>query len=1667
MKKLLPTLYLICSLQSIFSQPYANEWINYDQQYLKFPIAADGIYRINYDALNEALNLVGVSLSSINPHHFQLFNKGEEQFIYIDGEADGIFNTSDYLEFYGRANDGTFDSLLYDNADYQLHTYESIINDTAMYFLTWNNLFTNNRLSILENNLTDAPAPVAYHNYHVKTVWGSIYGSGNFNGGPTYYEIFSSKYENGEGYTTFKYNLSNFNPTINTPGIYTGAAFTPNLKTTVIGVNSSEHHTVITLNGTVLKDTTYTGYKVLRYNFDVDNLVDINTVIFSTGPLTTDYQRYAFMDINYPRIFDFDNASTINTEIPAIAGASTYMEFEDFNENFTAPILYDLSEHKRITAIVESDISKFHLNYNASGSAIFVANQDATVIMAVNELYPVSFVDYTNPANQGDYIIISNKLLYDDGAGVNWVNEYKNYRSVTGPDPFGAIVADIDQLYDAFAYGIKKHPLAIRNFLMYAIDSFAVKPEFVFLIGKSFSYDVTRAEATPEYALNLVPTFGHPGADVMLASRRGTVLPLIPIGRISAQSGNDVKIYFEKITAFESVQQDPLQTIANKAWMKNVLHFAGGLNAFEQSLFNSFLFQYQDIIEDSLYGGNVYQFNKISGDPIFYSESEYVDSLINSGVSLITFFGHSSSGSFDYNIGDPATFNNEGKYFAVFGNGCNTAAIHGETFTLGEQYIFADHKAAIAFIAASNFSLASNLHTFATIFYRELSAYAYNLPIGVALKNTADTLWPTLNIFDQITSENMTLQGDPALRLNTHNQPDYVIEEPYVFFEPNVITAATDTFYLNVVVTNIGMALDSSYYVEVKRTKPSGDVVTFLERFDATFFRDTLRIPFATDPVAGIGENDFNIHIDRFNEIAEPDELNNILGASTFIIADDAIPIYPVEFSIMNHVPEYFAASTAYTFATVKDYIIQADTTMFFNSPFLRATMVTESGGVIKWLNPPVTYINDVVYYWRITPDTASGIAPIWRSSSFLYLPGEITGWNQSHYFQYLEDDYQYIGLQPSRTFEFVPDVQTYEVATGIYPTTNWTEVTSFANGELLAASSCASAGFVVLVADANSGQLWQVSEVGATNTGPYGDIYCSSDPFERVIQFNTNTPAAREILYQFMMSTVPDSTYFMCYSNNYAEFNAWLGDTLIYGHSLFDAFEAYGALDINSLAVFDYDRSYIFYAQKGAPETKFEIIGDPLGTKISATFVVEGNWNQGNIATPLIGPAYSWDKAQWDLFSLDDENFDINGIDIIGVNYDGAETLLSTALQSGDTSIAFIDAATYPYLKLQLNTLDDTSRTPAQFNYWRVIYAPVPEAALNQHVHFVYNSDSVTQGTPVQLEIAVTNVSDYNMDSLLIGFSVIDANNINHAIPYSRQDSLLSDNTMIATLAFSSADVPAGNNLLKIEVNPENDQPEQYHFNNIGLLPFYNGKDISGPLLDVTFDGVHIFDGDIVSAKPEIVINLKDENPYLALADTALLKIAIKYPDEVVRDFYYDGVTTKFYPADTSNLTEHNQARVEVAPVFDIDGIYELQVHGEDESGNVAGDIDYRITFEVINKAMVSNVMNYPNPFSSQTKFVFTLTGSEVPDYFKIQIMTVSGKIVREIMRNQLGDLHIGNNITEFAWDGTDQFGDQLANGLYLYRVVTRLNGESLEKYNTNTDQYFNSGYGKMYLAK
>ena len=156
------------------------------------------------------------------------------------------------------------------------------------------------------------------------------------------------------------------------------------------------------------------------------------------------------------------------------------------------------------------------------------------------------------------------------------------------------------------------------------------------------------------------------------------------------------------------------------------------------------------------------------------------------------------------------------------------------------------------------------------------------------------------------------------------------------------------------------------------------------------------------------------------------------------------------------------------------------------------------------------------------------------------------------------------------------------------------------------------------------------------------------------------------------------------------------------------------------------------------------------------------------------------------------------------------------------------------------------------------------------------------------------------------------------------------------------------------------------------------------------------------------------------------------------------------------------------LTPILEKDGMYTLEIRSKDVAGNISGNQDYIVDFEVINEELISNVFNYPNPFSDCTQFVFTLTGNEMPEDINIRIMTVSGKVVKEIGGLELGPLNIGVNRTEYKWDGTDEYGSKLANGVYLYQVTTtKQTGEFYEKYDTNTDKFFKNNIGKLVIIR
>ncbi|TVQ86634.1 MAG: hypothetical protein EA393_11845 [Bacteroidetes bacterium] len=1652
LRLLLIFILLSCSFAA-HAQQYGNEWINYEQQYFAIPIAENGVYRISYNKMLEA----GVPLGSFDPRGFQVFARGEEQPIFVRNETTGNFLPEDYIEFYATGNNGWLDGNFYEDSEKHPNPNYSLINDTIHYYLTWNNLLSNKRIAVYEEDNFNGYTPAQWFWFTSRQDYTSNYYAGETN----IYGVTSPLYTEAEGWFDAAINLGQSRTkTIPTPNIFT-AGPQANIEFAIAGASNyrplnPDHHLQVQFAGNLI-DTLYEGYSLLRFskNVTANSLNPAGTpfVFSSINSLNTPVDRSAivYISVRYPHNFNLRNLENILVELPASSGDRTLISFTGFNAPAEDDVwVYNLTNNNKTRAFFQNNTYHSLIRNPGQLRELYITSSSQTKM--VNIIRPVStdpvnFARFRNfgspPFNGSDYLMITHKSLME-------VSEnFKNFRNITGYD---VLLADVEELYHQFAYGIQKHPMALRNFAAFAINHFNTPPRKLFLIGKTRSAPVYRKN-NAAYSASLVPSFGNPPSDILITSGLDGqgYAPAIPTGRLAAQNPGHVSLYLDKAIQYHNAQQEP------REWMKNILHFGGGSSISEQNVLASYLRQYKNTMQDTLFGGYVRTFLKSSTDPIQINQSDSLKQLINNGVSIMTFFGHAAGIGFDISIDYPSEYSNFGKYPFLIANSCFAGDIFGGAVSSSEEFVLIEEKGVIGYLAATSAAGAFELNRYSNEFFRNISAKNYGKPVGYAIRETIrNTQAP--NPFIKNVSLLKTLHGDPAVIINSQPLPDYTIKSSDIFFSPSEVTTEIDSFTVNIISTNLGKAIRDSMFLDVVRRFPDGSTETYQKRIRTTLFKDTISFRMPVDREKGLGMNTFTATLDALNQIEELNSLNNTASNNLFIKSSDIIPVYPHNYAVFPYPDLILKASTGDPFVNEKQYVFQLDTSATFSNPISQT--INNRGGVVTW-KPLVPLSDSTVYFWRVSLDSVFTGEYNWRQSSFQYINNK-RGWSQAHFDQFANNQYQFVSYNKAdRKWEFVNTVNSIQAQTGVYPYIPWNEQYIRKNNVTLEVWSClgdVGHGVYFAVFDPVSAEPW-ISVNQGNNLGQYDNYHCRIRD-QYTFDYYSSLELWRERMQTFI-DTIPEGHYVMAVSHrNHNAQN--------FHEGLYQAFESLGSANIRNL---QNNTPYLLFGKKGSPVgSSNEVIGADITSVIQLNDSIVTNWNKGSILSEVIGPASKWESLHWKQENYDGLETDSVWLNVIGITASGLKDTLLSNIPPEQGSISFqdknIDAGQYPYLQLMVNMMDDENRTPAQMKYWQVMYEGIPETALDPSLHFVFEKDTVQEGQKIIFSTAIHNIGDYDMDSLLVNYWITDKDRQIHPLDYPRQrphpaSDVLTDTIEIDTKGF------AGLNSLWIEVNPGNDQLEQYHFNNVGQIPFYVEKDKSNPLLEVTFDGRQIMDGEIVSANPFIYISLRDENPYLALNDTTLLKVYLGNPlnPEPQRVYFMSEgqENMRFYPASLPD----NVCGIEFEPVFEQDGKYTLRVQATDKSMNESGDNDYVINFEVVTESTITEVLNWPNPFSTATHFVFTLTGSQLPTYMKIQILTITGKVVREIDMAELGPIRIGRNITDYAWDGTDQYGDRLANGVYLYRVITNIDGQQVELNPTSASRYFHRGFGKMYLIR
>ncbi|MFD1552350.1 hypothetical protein DNU06_11040 [Putridiphycobacter roseus] len=1709
-------LSLFISFYSFLSlSQYGNEWIDYNQQYYSFKITQDGVYKLDYATLNAA----GIPLQTIHTANFQIFGFEKEQPIYVEDGGDGSMDAGDYLLFYAQKNNTWLDSLLYENPIDVPNKYYPHYNDTITYFVTWNNSLSNNRMitETAVNYASYSPEP-----YFLKTIGIAYHQSYTFgfkSSGLSY-----SQYVNGEGWGSVPMNVnsSNYfiNSTFSTPFPYTaaGAPDVTGISSTASISNATftgagNHHLQIKefINNTLLVDLIFNGYvgNKLNFNFPATNLSGSNTTIrhelINDQGAVADQVAIHYVELTYPSQPNLNNTSYYEMEALNGTGSKAYYNFTNFNASAPIGLAFIGNTIRKLPVTISGSQFKVIIPNSSQGKHKFILT-DISAIMAVPSISPINGNGtFTNPFNfnyAAAYLMVTHHSLNTSA------QTYLNYRQSAAGGNKNALLFDIDELNLQFGGGVPKHVMGLRRFQDFAFNQSPNNPPgHIFLIGKGIR-EATEGSASgggmrttsTAYAQCLIPSFGFPASDMLIsAGLNGTALePLIPIGRLAASNNAEVITYLNKVKEFE-LAQDPnaIYNIPSKLWQKEILHFGGGTTAYEQTLFKSFLNSYENTLENSYFGGNVNSYFKTVSDPISPILTNEVTSKITDGVSFMTFFGHASATGFDQNVDDPENWNNKGKYPFVIGNSCLTGNIHEPIVeSTSETYVLIEDEGAIAFIANVNQGFPYGLDQFSSELFKQISTLNYGGSIGEQMKIVAHNLSPYTNSFTtKTTLSQMTLHGDPALKTNTHENPEIEINSAGVFITPSEINLTVDTIAVNVVLYNLGKAITDTFTLEVKRKFPNsgGDSIYFQNIYGLNYM-DTIQVkmPFYTN--LGVGLNNFEIKVDIPNIITEQyDEvMNNQVNKQVIFDIDGIYPVWPYNYAVVPNDSIVLKASTINPFADLNNYRFEIDTTDLFNSPFLKNHQISSTGGVIEvfpndWnasngVVSPLTLVDSMVYFWRVSVNEPGNYN--WQEFSFQYIKGK-SGWGQDHFFQFKNNDFNSLHYnRGNRDLTFDPTSKTVHCQTygNASNSTGYIYTLWELDGSLADYAFCnTNPKLQVAVINPNTLEAWGTRDTmnGVLinpnhNFGNSNDIYSFNHCRDRVEKFFTFEQHIQTQLMSFqdmIENQVPDGYYVLIYTAMQLSYANW--DT--YNPQLYSMFQNLGS---DSIAVGKSDKPYIAFFRKGDISSFKEVYGVNVNDYIEFEDTIVGQDFSGLEKSTRIGPAKNWEVLYWQQHSIDNVNQDQTRLKLYGLTANGNSALILDTIFTENDSILQLsninNINSFTYLQLEMNTVDSTNNTPTQLDSWHVLYQPLPEAAITSTNGYYISTDTLNEGEKIAISFDIKNISDQPMDSLLINYWV--ENNKHQIIPisYPRQDSLRVNQTIRDTIFIPSFGLTEVNSLW-VEVNPyttpdKTDQPEMYHFNNIGQLPIYVNSDNINPILEVTFDNQFILNGDLVSPNSQVIMTLKDENPLLLLdneADTALFGIFLTDPEGNQKRVNFRNSageqTLDWVPANASN----KKFKIIYDGDFEMDGTYRILVQGADKSGNLSGDYNYDIEFEVDHQSSITNLMNYPNPFSTRTQFVFTLTGAIIPDEMTIQILNITGTVVRTITIDELGPIHIGRNITQYAWDGKDDFGDQLANGVYLYRVISNIQEESIDLRESGADQYFTKGFGKMYLLR
>ncbi|MCK0130881.1 type IX secretion system sortase PorU [Flavobacteriaceae bacterium F08102] len=203
--------------------------------------------------------------------------------------------------------------------------------------------------------------------------------------------------------------------------------------------------------------------------------------------------------------------------------------------------------------------------------------------------------------------------------------------------------------------------------------------------------------------------------------------------------------------------------------------------------------------------------------------------------------------------------------------------------------------------------------------------------------------------------------------------------------------------------------------------------------------------------------------------------------------------------------------------------------------------------------------------------------------------------------------------------------------------------------------------------------------------------------------------------------------------------------------------------------------------------------------------------------------------------------------------------------------------------------------------------------------------------------------------------------------------------------------------------------------------------EDTEGPTIQLFMDDESFVDGGNTSESPHFIALLEDASG-LNTSITAVDHDMVAILDGNQANPY---ILNDFYETDLDDFTK---GKIKFPFRNLSSGPHVIEFKCWDTYNNSA---EATLNFVVVDNRdlVLSNVLNYPNPFINYTEFWFNHNKPNEPLDVLVQIFTVSGKLIKTISQTVQSE-NLSRSIT---WDGLDDFGNKIGKGVYVYKLQVR----------------------------